>query len=162
MADTPKSRAITGLTPRAGATDLTRMIASKRDSAPDVASRGVEAAAAPAATTPTPAPQQPVEPPPAPPTAKKQTPKAPKAARAATPAATGAKVHVSIYLPESVSESARAAFSATRHLEGDESWSSYVARAVAEETRRRERAHNEGQPFDAPAGRLSPGRPLGS
>lgn len=55
---------------------------------------------------------------------------------------------------------ARRAFRATQHLEGDRSWSDFVDKAVAAETRRREAAHNHGDAFGGPDGPLAAGRPL--
>ena len=52
-----------------------------------------------------------------------------------------------------------AAFKATSHLEGDESFSAFVETALLNEAVRREQLYNGGEEFSA-AGKLQRGRPV--
>jgi len=72
----------------------------------------------------------------------------------------GERVKVSVYFAARHRDAARAAFRATAHLEGDGSWSEMVEKAVLAEVERRQRAHNDGQPFDGGGEKLTPGRTI--
>ncbi|MGE3449609.1 MAG: hypothetical protein AB7H92_18735 [Microbacteriaceae bacterium] len=70
------------------------------------------------------------------------------------------KDQMTTYIARPTRERARATFKATGHLEGDESFSSFVQTAVERELERRERLYNEGKPYAGDGGRLTAGRPL--
>ncbi len=75
------------------------------------------------------------------PTAKPRTTPAP----AGSAGVDDAKRTMTTYISRGDRVRANAAFRATAHLEGDESWSDFVAKAIRAETERRERAY--GGPF---------------
>lgn len=87
---------------------------------------------------------------------------APVGSEAAGSAAGAAKKStVSVYMHAAERDAARATYKATKHLENDESFSDFVAKAVHAEVRRREEAHNDGRPFESRGAEpLSPGRPM--
>lgn len=167
MSELPSSRRqIAGLTP------LDRMrgagvAASPADTAPVTPAE----TAAPAPVRPLPAPE-PVTAPETP-SAAPSAPRAPRkpqqpssrpqrAVKAATtPSAAAGSEKMTTYVPRSVRGRAQTAFEATRYLEGDGSWSEFVATALERETARREKLHNDGKPYPAREGRLPAGRPLG-
>ncbi|MEO5536042.1 MAG: hypothetical protein ABIR17_13035 [Pseudolysinimonas sp.] len=64
------------------------------------------------------------------------------------------------YIERPTRARAKAAFKATQHLEGDESFSAFVQLALERELVRREKAHNGGKPYAGDGGRLTAGRPL--
>jgi hypothetical protein len=64
------------------------------------------------------------------------------------------------YIPRATRERAKAAFRATGHLEGDGSFSDFIAAAITREVERREQLHNDGQQYAGDVGRLTAGRPL--
>ena len=66
---------------------------------------------------------------------------------------------VSFYICGSDLLRTRAAYEATNWLEGDQSWSHFVRRALLAEAARREAKFNASQPFDGGDGPLKPGRP---
>lgn len=87
--------------------------------------------------------------------------KAPRAAQRPSVAAEQApKDQITTYIARPTRARARAAFKATGHLEGDESFSAFVERAIVNELERREKAYNGGKPYAGDGGRLTPGRPL--
>jgi hypothetical protein len=166
MSDTVPDRRISGLTPRTPSSgpDLSRLQRRNRVTPP-----------ATAPTPPTePSPPQPAEPvllataaapitgdsPPAatPRPVKKPATKTPKT-RTAPPPAT-ATVTMSTYIESGLRARARAAYRATSHLEGDTSWSDFVAHAIQAEVERRERRHNGGDEYPGETTALRPGRPL--
>lgn len=67
---------------------------------------------------------------------------------------------VTVYISQEVYTQARLAFNATRTAETDRSWSHFVEKAVAGETRRRTELHNCGEDFEGVDAPFSPGRPL--
>jgi hypothetical protein len=67
---------------------------------------------------------------------------------------------LSTYLSVDMLERARATYRATSHLEHDRSFSDFVERAIHAEIVRRETAHNAGERYEADTSRLRPGRPL--
>ncbi|HEY2557580.1 MAG TPA: hypothetical protein VGI08_10770 [Diaminobutyricibacter sp.] len=67
--------------------------------------------------------------------------------------------NVSFYIGGDGLVRARAAYEATRWLEGDRSWSHFVEKALRAETSRREARFNDSRPFDGGEGPLKPGRP---
>jgi hypothetical protein len=71
------------------------------------------------------------------------------------------KVTVTITVPKSVRNRARAAFQATSYLENDHSWSHMVTKAIEAETLRREALHNGGESYNGGDQKLAPGRKLG-
>ena len=77
---------------------------------------------------------------------------------APVPVAKQSKVKVGAYLDESLRNRARAAYTATRVLEGDETFSNFVERAIRAELQRREDLHNDGLPYEEETERLPPGR----
>ena len=122
-------------------------------------------------TVATPAPAERPEPPVAPvsapqtaqkaPTRPKSREQAPKAVQRPIPLAEGSPTEkMSTYIPRSTRDRAKAAFRATGHLEGDGSFSEFIASAIAREVERREQLYNDGQPYAGDGGRLTAGRPL--
>lgn len=127
------------------------------------------ATVAPTVATPAPAerPEPPVAPVSAPqapqkaPTRPKSRAEAPKAVQRPIPLAEGSPTEkMSTYIPRSTRDRAKAAFRATGHLEGDGSFSEFIASAIAREVERREQLYNDGQPYAGDGGRLTAGRPL--
>lgn len=96
------------------------------------------------------------------PTRSPKTPKAvPKASqRPTTPARDTPTDKMTTYIPRETRERAKAAFRATGHLEGDLSFSAFIAAAIAAEVARREKLYNQGRPYAGGGDRLSAGRPL--
>ncbi|WP_401001036.1 hypothetical protein [Agromyces sp. GXQ0307] len=154
MTDAP--RKIGGLAPRAGSdAPLGRLLRENRPTPP--------AATAEATSPPVDVPD--VDKTPAPVAAARtaSTAKAPRKSkptpkRSAT-ADTG-KGTVTFYMPHSDRERARATFKATAHLEGDESFSDFLTKAVNAEVARRELEH--GGPFAGGDRPLPTGRPMRS
>lgn len=112
-------------------------------------------------TLATPSAQTPGEPTrkPAPARARKRaTPKAPTGQPA--PQADAPKVQINFYIDAETRASARAAYKATGHAEGDDSFSDFVSKAVAAEVQRRQDAYNGGEKFTPDDRKLTPGRPL--
>ena len=140
MSDAP-NRTIAGLAPRA-TPDLSRMQARNRPSQPAEAPEQAK----PSAKAPTPQKQG----------AARQRRSTPKQA----PAPAVPSDRVNAYVSPSVHERAKATFKATRHLEGDTSWSEFVERAILAETQRREAQHNAGESYPSDGTRLPAGRPL--
>lgn len=96
--------------------------------------------------------------PPAKPAAAKR-PAPSKQAAAKPQAAPGRKPSMTFYAETQLQSRARAAFTQTRHLEGDESFSDMVAKALEAEVARREQLYNDGEPFSG-GGPLPTGRPV--
>ena len=146
-------RTIGGLTPRRNAdAPLRRLLRENRPVTPaPVAAESVEATPTVPATPELPK-RIPTNAPPA----------APAGSEAAGSAAGAAKKPtVSVYMHAAERDAARATYKATKHLENDESFSDFVAKAVHAEVRRREEAHNDGRPFESRgAESLPPGRPM--
>lgn len=138
------SRRIDGLVPRGQRAPLGRLIRSNRLS--------------PAGQLPAPGASEPnieVDPPEQPLTAVGGPATAPE------PPSTK-KVSLSTYIHPAERERARAVYRATAHLEGDQSFSDMVEKAISREAQRREDAHNGGARFGvALQSPLRPGRPLG-
>lgn len=78
----------------------------------------------------------------------------------ATPTEDAPKVQINFYIDAHTRASARAAYKATGHAEGDDSFSDFVTKAVAAEVQRRQDAHNGGASFAPDDRKLTPGRPL--
>lgn len=94
-------------------------------------------------------------------TRPKSRTQAPKTVQRPLPLAEGSPTEkMTTYIPRSTRESAKAAFRATGHLEGDGSFSEFIASAIAREVERREQLYNDGQPYAGDGGRLPAGRPL--
>lgn len=130
-------RIIEGLTPKPA--PLARMRASEREAtpAPPPAEAAVEAPASKSGT---------------------KTPR--RAPRKASSTVTSGKRSMSFYAHESTHKRARAAYRHTRHLEGDESYSDMVEKALEAEVARREAAYNGGKPFEGTDTPLPAGRPM--
>ncbi|MFB8386488.1 hypothetical protein ACFC3F_05015 [Microbacterium sp. NPDC055910] len=147
---TDSTRGITGLAPRK--VDPKRMFAANRDAetatppAPEEVSAG------------TPAPETPKEQPTKASTAPNVRPKAQQPRKPAPPAQ-GAQGRVNTYIDAGKRARVVAAYKATAHLEGDESFSAFVETALVNEAIRREQLHNSGNEFAA-AGKLQRGRPV--
>lgn len=95
------------------------------------------------------------------PTRPKSRTQAPKAAQRPIPLAEGSPVEkMTTYIARPTRDRAKAAFRATGHLEGDGSFSEFIAGAIAREVERREQVYNDGQPYAGDGGRLTAGRPL--
>jgi hypothetical protein len=164
MSDTAPDRRISGLTPRTPTSgpDLSRLQRRNRITPPattpptepqrpepaEPVTAPAEPAASPADTTPTTAPRPTKKP-------ATRTPKARTAPPTATPTVT-----MTTYLESGLRARARAAYRATSHLEGDKSWSDFVAHAIQAEVERRERRHNGGDEYIGETTALRPGRPL--
>jgi hypothetical protein len=92
----------------------------------------------------------------------KSRPRSSQAVTAAPRAAAAAsKEQMTTYISPSVRGRAQTAYEATRYLEGDASWSEFVATALERETQRREQLHNAGEPYPPRTEKLRAGRPLG-
>lgn len=78
----------------------------------------------------------------------------------APPTATSAKQSITVYIPVDLRRRSRAVFNATRSLEGDESYSDMVAKAIEAELVRRETTHNAGSRYDGGDQPLPTGRPF--
>jgi hypothetical protein len=134
------SRRIEGLKPRDTA-PLSRLLKSERTAAPsEPAAPTLEVVA------PDPAEQQ-----------RPQT--KPRSRRAAAPTSSR-KPSATFYIPEALQARGRAAYRATAHIEGDESYSHMAAKAYEAEVVRREQLYNNGEPFGGGQGPLPAGRPL--
>lgn len=147
MSDAP-NRQIGGLAPRANAPDLSRM---RRQNRPEPGARkpgSGEQQSGAVAQVPTEATTEP----------EKLPRRATKSATALTDDVAPARI--TTYLAANVRARAQAAFLATRHLEGDISWSAFVERAILAETERRESEYNSGEPYKGRGTRLTAGRPL--
>lgn len=139
-------RGITGLAPRK--VDPKSMVARNRTApAPGPEPRGT----ADAALT---APESPAAPPAA---AAAVQPKEPSRKPAA--AVKTEQGRVNTYIDPEVRARVVAAFKATSHLEGDESFSAFVETALLNEAIRREQLHNDGDQY-AGSGKLQRGRPV--
>jgi hypothetical protein len=108
---------------------------------------------------------RPEQPPLVPPDSSAPTPSRQPAPAARSPRrpkgqTTTARPQVSAYVDQHLRSRAQAAYKATSHLEGDRSWSEFVATALLAETERREAAHNHGEPFPDNGRPRAPGRPL--
>lgn len=73
-----------------------------------------------------------------------------------------AKHKMSVYVSSELRTALRAAYRATSHAEGDDSFSALVEKALKAELTRREAVHNNGNPFPNAGGKLPSGRPLGN
>jgi hypothetical protein len=156
MSDAPV-RTISGLKPRSGGPDLSRLQRRNRgvqteQGAPTPVGREASADASSSAGEQAPDPATP----PAPTQVKPVTPN--QAAPKAEAERTG---RLSTYLTMDTLERARATYRATSHLEHDRTFSDFVERAIHAEVLRREVAHNDGERYEADTSRLRPGRPLG-
>lgn len=146
MSDTTASRGITGLAPRK--VDPKRMLAANRDIEPSTASQEdatVTATPQETAQEASAAPQTPAK-------GRKPTKEVARAAQ-------GAQGRVNTYIDGETRARVVAAFKATSHLEGDESFSAFVETALLNEAVRREQLYNGGEEFSA-AGKLQRGRPV--
>lgn len=150
MSDTAP-RGISNLAPRK--VDPKRMLARNRDDATDIPPAAASSAAE--ATAPAQQPDRPATERSAAPE-KKPQPKASKAPRTAAQAAQG---RVNTYIDVSARARVVAAYKATSHLEGDESFSAFVETALVNEALRREQLYNSGDEFVA-MGNLQRGRPV--
>lgn len=148
MSDTTP-RGISNLAPRK--VDPKRMLARNRDDVADIPSATPTISAeatAPAAEHPAGERSAPAE--------KKSRTKTNKAPRTAAQATQG---RVNTYIDPSARARVVAAYKATSHLEGDESFSAFVETALVNEAIRREQQYNDGEEFVA-MGNLQRGRPV--
>ncbi len=134
---TENKRAITGLSPR------------RADMSAFKPTLATPSAQAPGEPTREPAPAR---------ARKRAAPKAPTGQPA--PQADAPKVQINFYIDAETRASARAAYKATGHAEGDDSFSDFVSKAVAAEVQRRQDAYNGGAKFTPDDRKLTPGRPL--
>jgi hypothetical protein len=135
---TTPDRSISGLSPRRPKPDASRLIAANRP-APSIEPESEEPAPGTDAMTQAPSSVSSMVAP-----SGKGDPSAP--------------IKVSVYLPKGFRRIAVAAFKATAHLEGDQSWSHMVEKAIRAEVTRRENTYNGGLPFPGGEGKLTPGR----
>ena len=160
MSDAPDRR-IQGLTPRAGKpAPLGRLVKAQRDAGLTVPDSVVEPSATFEPTTPLQIAPEAAQAAPEPATRRASKPSTTKR-RAKKPASVGeeGKRSMSVYVPASVQERAKAAYKRTHVDEDETSWSEFVEHAIVAETKRREEIYNGGQPF-AGDSRLPTGRPL--
>lgn len=129
--------------------------AQEAPSAPEAPPQATAAPERPSAAVS--APQRPQK---APARPRTRTEASPAAQRAAAPAEQAPKEKITTYIARPTRARAKAAFKATGHLEGDESFSTFVETAIERELARREKAYNDGKPYTGDGGRLAPGRPL--
>jgi hypothetical protein len=160
MSDAPV-RTISGLKPRTGSPDLSRLQRRNRNTPTEH-------------EMPTPGAQEPVIAQPSPEGEQVrdlETASAPIHEQSSTPDAATVRLapkaesertgRLSTYLTMDTLERARATYRATSHLEHDRTFSDFVERAIHSEIIRREAAHNAGERYTTDASRLRPGRPLG-
>jgi hypothetical protein len=74
------------------------------------------------------------------------------------PARVNQTKQVTFYMRAGDRERAKAAYLATSSQEMDASWSEFISSAVMNEVLRRERVHNNGEPFSGGTRNLTPGR----
>jgi hypothetical protein len=67
---------------------------------------------------------------------------------------------MTVSIPAALRNRARAAYKATSYVEGDNTWSHFVARAIEAETVRREAEHNDGEMYPSWGEKLPGGRRL--
>lgn len=140
-------RGITGLAPRK--VDPKSMVARHRTAPPPDAAPTVALEAT--ATVP--------ESPAAPPGASATVTQSAKPSRKPAAAAKTEQGRVNTYIDPEVRARVVAAFKATSHLEGDESFSAFVETALLNEAIRREQLHNDGDQYTS-SGKLQRGRPI--
>jgi len=160
MSDAP-ARTISGLRPRSGSPDLSRLQRRNRSTPTEQEAPAPAAQEPPAAVSrPTGEQVRDIEAPSAP---TQEQPAAPGVAtvRPAPKAESERTGRLSTYLTMDTLERARATYRATSHLEHDRTFSDFVERAIYAEILRREAAHNAGERYEADTSRLRPGRPLG-
>ncbi len=160
MSDAPV-RTISGLKPRSGSPDLSRLQRRNRNP-PTGQEATAPAAQEPAVAISSSAGEQ---------VRDLDTPSAPTQEQPATPDAAAGRPapkvesertgRLSTYLSMDTLERARATYRATSHLEHDRTFSDFVERSIHAEIIRREAAHNAGERYEADTSRLRPGRPLG-
>jgi hypothetical protein len=80
----------------------------------------------------------------------------------AAPARVNQTKQITFYMRAADRERAKAAYLATSSQEMDASWSEFISSAVMNEVLRRERVHNNGEPFQGGTRNLTPGRKLTS
>ncbi|MCB5294500.1 hypothetical protein BJQ90_03968 [Arthrobacter sp. SO3] len=68
--------------------------------------------------------------------------------------------NMTVSIPAALRNRARAAYRATSYLEGDNTWSHFVAKAIEAETARREAEHNDGAMYPSWGENLPGGRRL--
>lgn len=76
------------------------------------------------------------------------------------PKTTSKLANMTVSLPEALRNRARAAYRATSYVEGDNTWSHFVAKAIEAETARREAEHNGGEMYPSWTENLPGGRRL--
>lgn len=67
---------------------------------------------------------------------------------------------MTVSIPAALRNRARAAYRATSYIEGDNTWSNFVAKAIEAETARREVEHNDGAMYPSWGENLPGGRRL--
>lgn len=159
MSQDQPDRTIGGLQRRGAETDLSRL---RRVNRPNPAAQSSPPpTATPAADPPATEPELPAATAPAGPSGSRAAQSRPAGASTRAGERVGeAKDRVTVYLDARTRGEARAAYRATAHLEGDRSWSDFVARAIAAEVERRQALHNDGRPYGHDAAPLNPGRPM--
>lgn len=70
------------------------------------------------------------------------------------------KANMTVSIPTSLRNRARAAYRATSYTEGDNTWSHFVVKAIEAETARREAEHNDGAMYPSWGENLPGGRRL--
>lgn len=70
------------------------------------------------------------------------------------------KMQVNALIPVGLRNRSRAAFAASRHVEGYRSYSDFIAKAIEREVSRVENDHNEGRPYAGGDANLTAGRPM--
>ena len=136
MSDETPNRQIGGLTPRAGAHDLSRLQARNRLEPKPETSEQPKTVASPAAKP-------------------SRTP-----AKKSATVVVDTTARMTTYLSVATRDRARATYRATSHIEGDKSWSDFVERAILAEVERRELSYNAGERYQGDSSPLPAGRPL--
>jgi hypothetical protein len=160
MSDAPV-RTISGLKPRSGSPDLSRLQRRNRTTLTE------QEVTTPAAQEQTVATSNLAEgkvrdlETPSAPTREQPAASDAAAVRPAPKAQSERTGRLSTYLTMDTLERARATYRATSHLEHDRTFSDFVERAISAEIIRREAEYNAGERYDADTSRLRPGRPLG-
>ena len=83
-----------------------------------------------------------------------------EAPKKAEPAVSPEMSNMTVTIPVALRNRARAAFKATGYVEGDNTWSHFVAKAIEAETARREAEHNDGEMYQSWSEKLPGGRKI--
>ena len=138
------TRQIGGLTPRAEAPSLSRLVKANRDMGAAPEPRTSQSPKSRMKTA----------------TGGGAAEATPKPGVSGTDHRSDTKIATTVYITTDLRTRSRAAFKATQHLEGDASYSEMINKAIAAEVERRENEYNSGAAFAGGNEPLPMGRPL--